>query len=417
MHSQPRFFVLLLCSTILGSLSAHAKAAPLVSMEFGRSVVPSPVQSGFVSMGGVAAQPTQSATFGAFTVDLAGQGFFNNTTAVDLALLDPSNQDFYRDFYFNNSNTTGVGVSVSITGVTPNTPYNLTVWSYDPGAPSPGGVITWSPLAGSNTTGGSAAITNARTPAPTMLLDPAHSATISLTSTTSVLQVFGTRTAGTNGGTRLNGFKLDDGTNDLLAVDFGIGGPPSPVQSGFAGGAGVDAQASFNQVEGAYTVSLTGQGFFNTTSAAGLALLDPSVRDLYRDYYFMNGTSAAVQLSIEGVTPDTDYDLTVWSYDADNTSATATNWTPNLNTTGPVGAITNLRTPAPTSIYDPDNTTTIRVRSTSTTLNVLGTRTSGNGGVRINAIELNAVPEPSAILLAGIGLAALVALRWGRNGS
>ena len=42
------------------------------------------------------------------------------------------------------------------------------------------------------------------------------------------------------------------------------------------------------------------------------------------------------------------------------------------------------------NIYDPNHLTTIRVKSTSTKLEIFGTTTSGTGGVRLNAIELNA---------------------------
>lgn len=381
-------------------LVGRAVAAPLLQMDFGVAAgTPSPLQSGFQNMGGPSSLTSASGTFGPYSVNLQGQGFFN-TTSGNVNSIDPAVQNFYRDYYYNNSTTPGVGVTLSVGGLTPNTPYNLTLWSYDADNAS-STPTTWTPTG--NTTGPVGNITNVRTPAPTTLAD--NSATIAVTSTTGTIDVFGTTTSG-SGGTRLNGFRINDGTMDLLAVDFSQQTLASPVHPGFVGGMGTTSQAGYSQGVGPYTVSLAGQGFFSSGDARA-NLLDPSIRGFYRDYYYNNSTTqgVGVTLTIEGVAPNTDYDLTLWSFDVDNTfSETPTTWTPTGTTTGTSGTVVNHQTPLPEMLHDPDNSTTIRVRSTTNTLTIFGTTTGGSGGTRLNGIELNVVPEPSTAIVSAIGL-------------
>jgi hypothetical protein len=371
-------------------MSRTSPAAALLAMDFGRITPDSPLQPGFTAMSGGSAQATATATFGALTVDLTGQGFFNTTNATRVNALDPSIRDFYRDYYYNNSIVNGEGVALSITGVTPNVPYNLTLWSFDAAAsatvPTP---TTWSPFG--STTGGNATINNIRSPSPSILLDPDNSATIQVTSSTNKLEVFGTTTSGL-GGTRLNGFIINDGTSDLLSVDFAqTGAPPSPLQTGFVGGYGTTSQAAYTETVGAYTVHLEGQGFFHSTTAANVDAIDPSVRDFYMDYYYNNSVvnGEGIIFTIEGVTPNTDYDLKLWSYDADHAGDTPTVWSPFGSTTGTTDTILAHREPRPASMQDYQKT--IRVRSTTTKLEVFGTTTSGTGGTRLNGFELHAV--------------------------
>jgi hypothetical protein len=360
-------------------------------MDFGRIIPDSPLQPGFTSMAGGSTQATAAATFGALTVDLTGQGFFNTTNATRVNALDPSIRDFYRDYYYNNSTVNGEGVTLSITGVTPNVPYNLTLWSFDASAsatvPTP---TTWNPFG--STTGGNATINNIRSPSPATLLDPDNSATIQVTSTTNKLEIFGTTTSGA-GGTRLNGFIINDGTSDLLSVDFAqAGGPPSPLQTGFVGGYGATTQAAYTETVGAYTVHLEGQGFFHSTTAANVDAIDPSVRDFYMDYYYNNSVvnGEGIVFTIEGVTPNTDYDVVIWSYDADHAALTPTVWSPFGATTGTTETIDAMREPRPDNIAE-DYRKVIRVRSTTNKLEIFGTTTSGTGGTRLNGFELHAV--------------------------
>jgi hypothetical protein len=197
----------------------------------------------------------------------------------------------------------------------------------------------------------------------------------------------------------------------LLAVDFGrvISGSPTAVQPGFSGMAGAPVEATRTENFGIYTVTVAGEGFYSSPTT-----IDPSVAALYQDYYYHNSTAngVGVTLSIGGVTANTDYDLTFWSYDGDQVfSATPTVWSPltGSNTTGTSGSITNFAIPTPTSLAE--YATTIRVKSTTTTLDIFGTTAGGSGGTRLNGFELNIVPEPSTIIMTGIGISMAIAYR------
>jgi hypothetical protein len=205
--------------------------------------------------------------------------------------------------------------------------------------------------------------------------------------------------------------RADVSAAPLLVVDFGrvISGSPTAVQPGFSGMAGAPVEGTRTENFGIYTVTVTGEGFYSSPTT-----IDPSVAALYQDYYYHNSTTngVGVTLSIGGVTANTDYDLTLWSYDGDQIfSATPTAWGPlsGSNTTGTSGSIVNFAIPTPTSLAE--YATTIRVKSTTTTLDIFGTTTGGSGGTRINGFELNPVPEPSTMILAGLGVAMVLAYR------
>jgi hypothetical protein len=189
----------------------------------------------------------------------------------------------------------------------------------------------------------------------------------------------------------------------LLAVDFGR--PTTDVQSGFAGMSGDVSVASKTDVIGPYSVTVQGQGFYSAGFNAGH--VDASVAALYEDYYYHNSTTngEGITLSIAGVTPNTDYDVTLWSYDEDNIfSPTPTTWGPaaSTSTTGTSGAMENFAEPYPTDLSY--HRAIIRVHSTSSTLDIFGTTTGGSGGTRLNGFELNTIPEPGAPMLLAIGV-------------
>jgi hypothetical protein len=276
---------------------------------------------------------------------------------------------------------------LSLGGFEPNTGYNLTLWTYDADNVFSSTPTTWTPFNG--TTGAVGNITNlAQEPYPNPTSLNQFSATIGVVSSSSgSIDVFGTTTAGT-GGTRLNAARVDDGFTDLLSLDFGRPvTPPSPVQTDFIGISGDVGAPHFSQAAGAYTITLDGQGFFQTISA-NADLIGDGVRDFFRDYYYNNSIDpgVGVSLKIDGVTPNKDYDLRLWSYDADNFSPTPTTWAPQGNTTGSSGEVTNQQEPHPTNITE--YSTIIRVRSTTGTLEILGSSISGTGGTRLNGFEL-----------------------------
>lgn len=223
----------------------------------------------------------------------------------------------------------------------------------------------------------------------------------------------------------------------ILAVDFGrnIGnnpGTPSPVQAGFNGMAdnfplGPDAPPpSLSATFGAFTVIVSGDPHTNNTyhrigfedTAAAAAGIDPSIRNLFEDAMINNldtNVGAGLNLSILGVTPNTQYSLKLWSYNAENTAyPTPTQFGPlaGSNTSGTNGSVVQIATPLPTSLSD--YSTTILVSSTTGRLDIHAAslqNANGDayGGTRMNAFELTeAVPEPSSALLGMFGVAVAV---------
>src|SRR4051794_5267908 len=211
---------------IAWTLSLNSQADPLLAVDFGAAE--NYVQSGFSELAGTASQSTANASFGSYTVDLAGQGYGIASVGHSSA-IPQSVRPLYRDYYYNNSDFNGVGVNLSIGGVVPNKQYNLTLWSYDGDQSFSSTDTLWSPI--NSTSGTSGSVMNFATPRPTALSN--YSTTIQVSSTTSTIDIFGTTTSGF-GGTRLNGFRLNDGVNDVLSVDMGLPSPPpSPIQPGF----------------------------------------------------------------------------------------------------------------------------------------------------------------------------------------
>jgi hypothetical protein len=365
-------------------------AEPLLKIDFGTSGAPSPVQPGFVGVAGGPSDATHFQTIGAYTVSLQdGQGFHH--TAASAGNIGAGVRNLFRDYYYNNLSAFGDVVSLALGGFQANTTYNVTIWSYDADQLFSATTTLWQGTG--DTTGTTGSIVNFATPYPTSLSD--RSTTLQLSSTTGTLEIFGTPTSG-DGGTRLNAVRVNDGTTDLLSLDFGrTSVPPSPIQPTYTGLGGDISHPNFSQSVGAFTVSLEGHGFFHTTSE-NVDSIDPSVRDFFCDYYYNNNTGTGenddVELTIEGVTPNTDYLLRLWTYDADNSiSETPTSWSPTGDTTGQVGQVTNFQAPFPMSFDDYD--TAIRVRSSTSTLSVRGITSGGTGGTRLNGFELSLAPD------------------------
>jgi hypothetical protein len=248
-------------------------------------------------------------------------------------------------------------------------------------------------------------VTNFALPRPTTLAD--YSTTIQVTSTTSTLEIFGTTTSGF-GGTRLNGFRLNDGANDVVSVDLGQPSPPpSPIQSGFQSMAGSfplgpnSPAPSMTSTFGAYTVKVSGDPYQSTDytrvgfedNAASASTIDPSIRALYEDGLNNNldtNTGAGLNLSIQGVVPNAKYAVKVWSYNPDNTIyPTPTQFGPlsGSNTTGTSASITQTATPLPTSLND--YSSIIYVSSTTNTLDIHAASTANFGGTRLNGFSLS----------------------------
>lgn len=385
-----------------------ASSAPLLAVDFGTAGV-SP-QPGFLELAGAVSQTSASASLGGFAINLAGQGF-GAASSSNAALVDQNVRGLYRDYYYNNSETPGDGVTLSIGNVTPNQQYNLTLWSYDGDQLFHPTQNIWGPT-GANTSGNSGAIDFFADPYPTTSAD--YSTTIQVSSTSSTLEILGTVVAGaTGGGTRLNGFRLNNGVADVLSVDLGQAvQPPSPVQAGFSGMSGNfplgpnSPPPSLSSVFGVYTVTVSGDPYQSSDytrvgfedNAANAATIDSGIRALYQDALINNldlNDGSGLDLSIQGVTPNTQYKLKVWSYNADNTIfATPTSFGPRAgsSTTGTTGSVTQFATPFPTTLDD--YSTTITVSSTTGTLDIHAASTDNFGGTRLNAFELSLAVEP-----------------------
>jgi hypothetical protein len=381
-------------------LARPASAVPLLAVDFGTAE--NYVQSSFSEMAGSVSQPTANASFGSYTIDLAGQGF-GTATGSHAAAINQDVRPLYRDYYFNDSDINGVGVNLSIGGVIPGTSYSLTLWSYDGDQSFTSTDTLWSPV--NNSSGTSGSVTDFATPRPATLAD--YSTTIQVSSTTSTLEIFGTTTSG-SGGTRLNGFRLNNGVSDVLSVDFGQPSPPpSPVQSGFQSMAGAfplgpnSPPPSLSSTFGSYTVKVSGDPYQSTDytrvgfedNAASASAIDPSIRNLYEDGLNNNldtNTGAGLTLSIQGVVPNVKYAVKVWSYNPDNTIyPTPTQFGPlaGSSTTGTSASITQTATPLPTSLDD--SSAIIYVSSTTSMLDIHAASTSNFGGTRLNGFALS----------------------------
>lgn len=181
----------------------------------------------------------------------------------------------------------------------------------------------------------------------------------------------------------------------ILAVDFGTAG----VEPGFV------AQTSYNMThvtsDGDVNVAIAGgpQGFYVYTGPGG------TNRDLFDDFVFDNSGPFTMTLSGPGISPDTDYDMTFWSYygvEARNTTITGISGTTGT-TLGPIAWVST-----PTSLSDNSASGTF----TSDSVGNL-TFSLGAGRPAINGFELNGpdVPEPSTAILAALGLMGFISRR------
>jgi hypothetical protein len=426
MKVRIRLFQTLAASLLVALATSSSYGDALLQVDFGSRLPNSPLQPGFQGMWGTNDHPT-SATFGPYTVELhadssmtgtqSSRGFFDKLSGFGGRIdnVDASFRNFYTDFFFNRSTINGEGIDLKVSGLTPNLPYTLTVLSYDADAsPTVPTRQEWGPQAGSNTTGTSTAIDMLRTTPdpgfefPSQLWQAEWTGSMQVSTTTGTLDIFGTTSAGSRG-TVLNGFKLNDGTNDVLVLDLGEGASAN-VQPGFhhISGGHFDADGASDgtsQAVGAYTVSVQRMGgapgdtgFYNEYAIRmGGEIPRPAAHNLFRDC-FCNISSTegnGILLTIDGVTPNTEYDLRIYDMDPAAGATTINRWGPSSsgNTTGDTATIDLERAPPPQSTESPDHYVTIRVQATDTTLEVFGTTVDGTGfgGVRLNGFELFAV--------------------------
>ncbi len=220
--------------------------------------------------------------------------------------------------------------------------------------------------------------------------------------------------------------RADGGT--LFSVAFcQTGSPTPPCQSGFTafrgGGA---ANGTTTQTFGNYTVAdQLGSlgGYFNRGGLVNSGAF--TFADLYNSFSYSNETSvfgdpaATVALTLvlsgAGISPNTTYALTLYSYD--NRSGIGTHnvtITPTGGTVGANGSITYVGGVAPTTnsqysatnYYISDGTGKLTL-----TVSDSYSGSSERSGVRLNAFELADVPEPGSMALAAFGVAVIALVR------
>ncbi|MDB6125846.1 MAG: Immunoglobulin I-set domain protein [Pedosphaera sp.] len=181
---------------------------------------------------------------------------------------------------------------------------------------------------------------------------------------------------------------------EALKVDFDLTGA-AVTQPGFASMTLAANPTNFNGVN----VTLTGIGVALADRDRG-ALTNGSAdftqTQIYNDFIFANGTANGngMRLLIERLAPNTQYGLTIWSWDAISPGARISDWIETAS--GSTVAITNGYTfdgsILPT--YDYDDTFGALLTSSATgKLQIEGRRNGGTSiGVFVNAVRLVAQP-------------------------
>ena len=193
----------------------------------------------------------------------------------------------------------------------------------------------------------------------------------------------------------------------ILSVDFensdGVS-VPAATQPGFvafdnthaAGGSGATSYGQFN-------VALTGmdtllEGLFNRGGVTNGGSL--TVADVYNDFAFNNfGTPSGMTLTLagSGIRPNTDYDLTFYSYDDLGTAAAhSVSYTGTSGTVGSAGPLAYTTGVDPTTDGQYAATGTFTSNASGVlTIDMVDTNPGGNDGIRFNALQVDGPAAPS----------------------
>lgn len=129
----------------LGYDSSAGVGTPILSVDFNArsSNIPANTEAGFQAFiidgsAGVLQSGAVTRTFGTMTVTLQNSGADSyddrsRSTPVNSGAF--TTQNLLRDFVFSRDQAGTTGLDLTITGLTPNQSYSMTIWSYDSGSP------------------------------------------------------------------------------------------------------------------------------------------------------------------------------------------------------------------------------------------------------------------------------------------
>ena len=197
----------------------------------------------------------------------------------------------------------------------------------------------------------------------------------------------------------------------FLSVDFEPSGSAGAgTETGFSSQA--VASKSHTTSEGSVTVAVSGhEGFFARNSVADSGAF--TYGQLYDDFVYNNtGGTLSFTISGAGIKADTDYSIRFFAYDRANLGSTATNgiiFDPVSDTTGSSGQIAYSTTSDPTSNEQYSFVGIWRATDGSLDIDVtfVSDDLSGFDIVRVNGLQISAIPEPGTLGILGLGLVAL----------
>ncbi len=204
-----------------------------------------------------------------------------------------------------------------------------------------------------------------------------------------------------------------------LRVDFNSDqqGGISPTQIGWLG-----TDATGNGTDGTYTVS---------TTAVGGGTIDDRDRitgngggaeaDMWNDFIFSNdgssGTTKGLEITVGGLDANADYTVTIWGFDASSTGPVrSADWSVESGDSATLSFDANGTGPGLPTDLTSNYTITLNATSNGSgeiILTGLPSASSGssNHDVFINGLEIALVPEPSSMVLLGLGGLALLRRR------
>lgn len=202
-----------------------AGSAAILAIDFNDDLTSTLTQTTFQPFvqGGSPIMRSYSSTIGTLDVTVSGHetgtvgGFHSRADPVNSGVFTYS--DLYRDFAFRNS---AGAITLSIAGVQPNTPYELTFWSSDRFTSTYVNTATNTITPISTTTGSTGTISFDRTVSATSNFQHSYTGTYQTTSNTLTFTIVDTLNTGGQRMTRLNGFTLVPEPSSALLGALGM---------------------------------------------------------------------------------------------------------------------------------------------------------------------------------------------------